>query len=53
LAHHAEILPILPVFDKEIGSFETAQLPHIILKGEEEMETQLDYLKQLLTRWES
>jgi NTE family protein len=48
LAHHAEIIPILPVFDHEIGNFDTSQMPHIIAKGEEEMESQLDYLKKLL-----
>jgi NTE family protein len=48
LAHHAEIIPILPVFDKEIGNFETAQLPHIIERGEAEMEAKVEYLKKLL-----
>ena len=48
LAHHAEIIPIMPVFDREIGNFDTSQFPYIIAKGEEEMKSQLDYLKQLL-----
>jgi NTE family protein len=50
LAHHAEIIPILPVFDKDFGNFDTSQLPHIIQRGEEEAEGQLPYLKRLLGR---
>jgi len=30
LAHHAEIIHILPTFDRVIGNFDNAQLPHII-----------------------
>ena len=48
LAHHAEIIPVLPVFDHEIGNFETAHMNHIVAKGEEEMESQLGYLKKIL-----
>ena len=48
LAHHAEILPILPTFKREIGSYDTAQLPYIIELGEKEAERQIPYLKRLL-----
>jgi NTE family protein len=48
LAHHAEIIPILPAFDRDFGNFETAQLPYIIECGEKEAETQVGYLKKLL-----
>jgi NTE family protein len=48
LAHHAEIIPILPVFEKEIGNFETARLPEIIESGQAEAEAQIPYLKQLM-----
>ena len=50
LAHHAEIIPILPIFEKEIGNFDTGQLPYIIEKGEQEMEAHVGYLKRLLAQ---
>jgi NTE family protein len=49
LAHHAEIIPILPSFNHDFGNFDTAQLPHIIERGEQEAEAQVEYLKRLLT----
>ena len=48
LAHHAEIIPILPVFEKEIGNFDAAQLPYIIEQGQKEAEAHMPYLKRLL-----
>lgn len=48
LAHHAEIIPLLPDFEKNIGNFDTHLFPHIIAKGEEVAEAQLPYLKRLL-----
>jgi NTE family protein len=48
LAHHAELIPILPEFEREIGNFETGQLPHIIERGERETEAHIPYLKQLI-----
>ena len=53
LAHHAEIIPILPSFDHEFGNFETAQLPYIIECGEQEAEGQVGYLKRLLADGQS
>jgi NTE family protein len=50
LAHHAEIILILPVFEREIGNFDTAQLPYIIQQGEAEAEAQIPYLRRLLER---
>jgi NTE family protein len=50
LAHHAEIIPILPSFEKEIGNFDTAQLPYIIERGQAEAEEQVPYLRKLLGR---
>ena len=49
LAHHAEIIPILPAFDHDFGNFDTAQLPYIIASGADEAERQVPYLKRLLT----
>jgi NTE family protein len=48
LAHHAEIIPVLPAFERDFGNFETAQLPYIIECGEKEAEQQVGYLKELL-----
>ena len=46
--HHAEILPILPDFERPIGIFDTAQIPYIIARGEKAAEQHIPYLKQLL-----
>ncbi len=48
LAHHGEVLPILPQFEQRIGLFDTDKIPHIIQAGERAMEEQLPYLKKLL-----
>lgn len=47
-AHHAEIIPILPSFEKQIGGFDHHQLPYIIEQGEKAAEEQIPYLKKLL-----
>lgn len=46
--HHAEIIPILPSFEKQIGGFDHHQLPYIVEQGEKAAEEQLPYLKRLL-----
>jgi len=48
-ASHAEIVPILPVFDKQIGGFDHHQLPYIIEQGEKAAEEQIPYLQRLLS----
>jgi NTE family protein len=48
LAHHAEIIPILPEFDRQIGLFSTDQIPYVIEEGERATEAQIPYLKRLL-----
>ncbi|MEP6620591.1 MAG: patatin-like phospholipase family protein [bacterium] len=48
LAHHAEIIPILPEFEGNIGLFDTHRFGHVIEQGERAMELQLPYLRQLL-----
>jgi NTE family protein len=48
LAHHAEIIPIVPDFGEEISLFDTHKLPIVIQKGEEAMREQIGYLKKLL-----
>ena len=48
VAHHTEILAILPEFDQHVGPFDTDKVPYLVQKGQEAMEEQLPYLKQLL-----
>jgi NTE family protein len=48
LAHHAEIIPILPEFDRQIGLFDTDQIPYAIEEGVRAAEAQIPYLQRLL-----
>jgi len=50
LAHHSEIIPILPEFKYRIGLFDTEKIPYVIQEGEHAAEKQLPYVKQLLGR---
>lgn len=52
VAHHAEIVPILPDFEKPVGTFDTAQIPFIIAQGEKAAEKQMSYIKKLMMRGE-
>ena len=48
LAHHAEIIPVLPEFDRPIRLFDTDQFPYVIEQGMRATEAQLDYLQRVL-----
>lgn len=48
LAHHSEIIPILPEFKYRIKLFDTDKLPYVIEEGERAAEAQLSYIKSLL-----
>ena len=48
LAHHSEIIPILPEFEHRIRLFDTGKLPYVIEEGERAAEQQLPYIKELL-----
>lgn len=48
LAHHAEIIPILPEFDRAIGLYSTRHIPYVIEEGERAAEAQIPYIKSLL-----
>jgi NTE family protein len=48
LAHHAEIVTVLPDFERNIGLFDTESIPYVIQQGERAMEAQLDYLHRIL-----
>jgi NTE family protein len=47
-AHHAELLPIFPEFDRPIHQFDIEAVPHIIAVGEREGEKLLPILRALL-----
>ena len=47
LAHHAEIIPIVPQFQKRINFADTHLIPYIIEEGERATEQHLPYLKRL------
>ncbi len=46
--HHAEIIPILPEFDRPIGGFDGDQVPNIIEAGAKAARKQVPYLRRLL-----
>ena len=46
--HHAEIIPILPDFERPVGTFDTQQIPYIIEQGEKAADQHIPYLKALL-----
>jgi NTE family protein len=48
LAHHAEVVAVLPEFDRSIGAFDAAQFPYVIAQGERAAEAQLPYIRRLL-----
>ncbi len=48
LAHHSEVLLVVPEFEERVRLFDTEKIPYIIQVGEREMEKQLPYLQQLL-----
>lgn len=45
--HHAEIVPIMPVFEKPVGVSDTHLIPYIIEQGERATLDVLPYLRQL------
>ncbi len=48
LAHHHEILPILPQFRHKIHLFDTDRIPYVIEEGEKAAEKQIPYLRSLV-----
>jgi NTE family protein len=49
LAHHSEIIPVLPDFGREVRLFDTDQIPYVIERGERAAEQQLPFLQRLLS----
>lgn len=48
-AHHAEVLPIMPLLDREVGLTEWEKIPYLIEQGEKAAEEQVPYLRRLLS----
>jgi NTE family protein len=48
LAHHAEIIPIMPDFDRPVRLFDTHLIPYVIEQGALAAEAELPYLRKLL-----
>lgn len=48
MVHHAEVIPIMPAFDRPLPVTDTSNLPYIFERGEEAAEEQIPYLKRLL-----
>jgi len=50
LAHHSEIIPILPQFKQRIKIFDTDKIPYVIEEGQRAAEQQLPYIKKFLRK---
>lgn len=50
MAHHAEVIPIMPAFDRRVGLRDTHLMPWIIEQGEIAARRELPYLRRLLNR---
>jgi NTE family protein len=50
LAHHSEIIPIIPEFKHRIKLFDTDKLPYVIEEGERAAEEQLPFIRGLLNQ---
>jgi len=50
LAHHSEIIPILPEFKHRVKLFDTDKLPYVIEEGELAAEKELPYIQKQLKR---
>ena len=48
MAHHAEVIPVIPQFRERIRLFDTDKIPYIVEEGERAMEEQMPYLRRLL-----
>jgi len=48
LAHHHEIIPIIPQFTQKLHLFDTDKIPYVIEEGERAAEKQIPHLRRLL-----
>lgn len=49
LAHHSEVIAVIPQFSQRIRLFDTGKIPLLIDEGEAAMREQLPYLRRLLS----
>jgi NTE family protein len=50
IAHHSEVVAIIPEFKQRIRLFDTAKVPYIIEEGQRSAEEQMAYLRELLRK---
>ncbi|MBS0450623.1 MAG: patatin-like phospholipase family protein [Proteobacteria bacterium] len=50
LAHHSEIIPMIPRFEERVRLFDTDKIPYIIECGERAAQEQMPYLRELLSQ---
>ena len=48
LAHHSEVIPIMPSFEHRVGLTDAHLIPYLIEEGEKAAEREVPYLKRLL-----
>ena len=48
LSHHAEVLPIMPRIEDQVGVRDLHLIPHLVERGERAAEQQMPYLQRLL-----
>lgn len=48
IAHHSEVIAVIPEFKQRIRLFDTAKVPYIVEEGESCARAQIPYLRQLL-----
>lgn len=49
LAHHSEVIPVIPNFTQRIRLFDIGKVPYIVEEGERAAEEQLPYLRRLMS----
>jgi NTE family protein len=48
LSHHAEVIPVMPVFNQPVGIFDTTKIPYAIEEGRQAALSHLPYVRRLL-----
>jgi NTE family protein len=48
LAHHAEIIPVVPEITERVGLFDTDKIPYVVEQGERAAEEIVPYLRRVL-----
>lgn len=48
MVHHAEVIPVMPAFDRRVGLSDTHLIPYLIEQGEAAAEREMPYLRRLL-----